>query len=270
MSLRARVLLFVALPMVVVVLFAAVGVVWWRWDSARQPDVTDDVPRMNEVIAAALVAAGDEAAVAMSGVYRAATCSLGPFRGGGQFTRTADLYTDPGSEDALISRIAAGLPSSYRVGRGGTAVSGNAAPLTASLGGVQLSVRHLGPGWVTARARTGCTGGAQGSDGAGDASGGAAGETIDRLLSTLGASAGEAYRHSVDCPTGGQVVTLAVLSRPTGSAALAERLRGSVPAGARQFTSPSNRISYRQGPVSVIVAASDDSTAVTARHTTMC
>ncbi|MFE9956485.1 hypothetical protein [Micromonospora sp. NPDC005299] len=43
-----------------------------------------------------------------------------------------------------------------------------------------------------------------------------------------------------------------------------------MPSGARLFASASNRVSYRNGPVSVIVAASDDNTAVTVRYTTIC
>ena len=68
----------------------------------------------------------------------------------------------------------------------------------------------------------------------------------------------------------GNLVTLAALSRPTDAGNLADRLEDLVPAGARRFTSPSNRISYRDRGTSVIVAASDDNTAVTARYTTNC
>jgi hypothetical protein len=269
MSVRARLLLFVCLPVAVIGVLIAAGVVWWRWDSARQPKVTDDIPVMNQAIADTLTAAGDQAAVAISGVYRAATCQLGPLRQGGVFNRSSDLYTDPGGEDALISRIAAGLPPAYQARRG-TAVGGKAAPVTAAIGnGVQLSVRQFGPGWVITRARTGCTSG-QPAAGAGDAAGGPAADTTNRLLSALGTKPAEEHQESIDCAAARLLVTLAVLSQPTDTADLGGRLRGKVPATARQFTSPSNRISYRDGPTSVIVSASDDNTAVTVRHTTSC
>jgi hypothetical protein len=44
-----------------------------------------------------------------------------------------------------------------------------------------------------------------------------------------------------------------------------------VPVAARRFASGrSNRVVYRDGDVSVIVAASDDGTAVTGQYTTTC
>ncbi|RZU73595.1 hypothetical protein EV384_2008 [Micromonospora kangleipakensis] len=270
MALRARLLLFVALPLAAVTALAGAGIAWWRWDSARQPTVSDDIPAMDQAIAVTMTAAGDQAAVAISGVLRAATCRISPVRKGGEFTRSADLYTDPGGEDDLISRIAGSLPAGWQPRRG-AAAGGNAGPLTATIGtGVRLSVRQLGPGWVTARARTGCTGGKQPADGAPDATGGPATEVVNGLLSAIAARPGEVRQHRVTCPQGGSLATLAVLSQPTDSADLAGRLRARLPGGARLFTSASNRVSYRDGPVSVIVAASDDNTAVTVRYTTTC
>lgn len=270
MALRARLLLFVALPFAVIAVLAGAGIGWWRYDSARQPTVSDDIPAMDRALATTLGVAGDQTAVAITGVLRAATCRLGPLREGGEFTRSADLYTDPGGEDALISRVAASLPPDYQPQRG-AAVGDNAAPMTATVGpGVQLSVRQLGPGWVTARARTGCTGGKQPTDSAPDTTGGPGMDTVDRVLSAVAARPGEVRRYTVDCPNGGRLVTVAVLSQPTGSTDLAGRLRNRVPTGARLFTSAANRVAYRDGAVSVIVAASDDNTAVTARYTTTC
>ncbi|WP_431895913.1 hypothetical protein [Micromonospora haikouensis] len=270
MALRVRLLLFVALPLTVLTVLAGAGIAWWRWDAARQPAVSDDIPAMDQAIAGALTAAGDQAAVAISGVLRVATCRIGPVREGGEFSRSADLYTDPGSEDDLISRIAGGLPASWQPRRR-AAVGGNAAPMTATIGpGVRLSVRQLGPGWVTARARTGCTGGKQPAGSAPDSTGSPATEVVNGLLSAIAVPPKEVRRHRVTCPQGGSLATLAVLSQPTDSADLTNRLRTRLPGGARLFTSVSNRIAYRDGPVSVIVAASDDNTAVTVRHTTTC
>jgi hypothetical protein len=80
---------------------------------------------------------------------------------------------------------------------------------------------------------------------------------------------GRGIRQAVPCPAL-PLVTLAVFSRPTDAANLPDRLADIVPAGARRFGSPSNRISYRVGATSVTVSASDDNTAVTVRHTTGC
>jgi hypothetical protein len=270
MSVRVRLLVFAGVPLVLIGLLASAGVLWWRWDTGRQPKVADDIPVMDRAIADTVVAAGDQAAVAISGVFRATTCDLGVLREGGQCNRSADLYTEPGGEDALIGRIAAGLPAAYQASRG-TPVGGNAAPLSATAGQrVQLSVRQLGEGWVTARATTGCTGGRQPRAGAGDSSAGPAAGTINRLFAALGTGPAHVAQHTVACPAGGNLVTTAVVSRPAESTDLGSRLAPLLPAGARRFASPANRVSYRAGAVSVTVSASDDSTAVTARYTSGC
>lgn len=75
----------------------------------------------------------------------------------------------------------------------------------------------------------------------------------------------------VSCAAGGEVDTVGAVSEPVDSGDLAGRLSKIVPAGAHRFTAgESNRVVYRDGPVSVIVAASDDGAAVTAQYTTVC
>jgi hypothetical protein len=67
------------------------------------------------------------------------------------------------------------------------------------------------------------------------------------------------------------MTTTAAVSEPADSARLAERLSATVPAGARVFASgTSNLVAYRDGAVSMIVAASDDGATITGQHTTAC
>ena len=265
MSPRARLLLVVGVPLAVIGVLLTSGVLWWRWDTARQPRVTSDLPVLDDLIAATVAAAGDGPPVAVSGVFRGAVCDLGPLREGGRFTRSADLYTDPGGEAALIDRIAGGLPARYQPRRG-TAAGRAPAPLTATAGaGVTLTVSRISPGWVIARARTGCTSGDAPADPPVDA---ATAGGITTLLTALGTRAAEAHDRRLRCPGG--LRTVAVVTAPTDAAGLAARLAGRLPDGARVTDTSSNRVAYRAGGTSTVVSASDDDTAITIQHTTPC
>jgi len=255
---------------VLVVAGAAVGV--WRWDASRDPQVRDSVADMDRGVAAALVAAGDDAAVAVSGMIRAAPCSLGVLRGGGRYSRAADLYVPAGQEDAAISGIERRLPASFAPRRD-EALAGSARPLIAAAGaGVQLSVRQLGPGWLTAEARTDCVAGPAEPADARPADDDPAVSAIRQVLAALGTAPAGFNTASVPCPEGqpgGRIATVAGLSAGTDSGRLAQRL--TVPRGARVFeVAASNRVAYRDGAVSVVVEASDAGSAVAVRRTTTC
>jgi hypothetical protein len=265
---RRRLVIGALVLSVVIAGGVAAGVAWWRWDTARQPTVGEAVAVLDRAVADVVVAAGPEAAVAVSGVVRSTVCRINAFRQGGVFTANADLYTDPGGEDSLISAVAQRLAGAYPVLRG-VAVAG-VRPLQASVaGGVELSVRKLSAGWLGVSARTGCSLGAAASPApASPGDTGAAG--ITTLFARLGTRAASFTQHRLDC-SGGAIVTVAAVSQPVDSSRLAQRLAAAVPAGARRFASgESNRVVYRDGQVSVIVAASDDGTAVTSQYTTAC
>ncbi|GIE32653.1 hypothetical protein Ait01nite_056980 [Actinoplanes italicus] len=258
-----RVLIGVGIVVVVAALVAATAA-WWRWDTQRQPRVEDVAADMNTAVADAVVAAGSEAAAAVSAVVAAAECDLGPLRTGNVFTGKADLYTDPGAEDSLITTIEQNLPDRYAVRRG-PAVAG-VRPLHADLGAVSLSVRRLSPGWlaVTARSRCSLAEMTPAASTAPDAG------TVTGLLATLGTRPARVTEQRLHCAAG-DIVTVSAVSEPTGADGLRDRLTAAVPAGARRFAArDSNRITYRDGSASVVIAASDDGAAITVQHTTTC
>jgi hypothetical protein len=186
---------------------------------------------------------------------------------GGEFTRAAELFVSPGDEDALLSRIAEGLPAEYHAQRP-PASDGTMAPLLADAGhGVELSVRRLSAGWVVPSARTHCTTSArQQPDNAAPPGGSTA---MQGLLSALGTRAAQIRQESVPC-AGGSIATIAAISQPTTTGNLADRLAARLPDGAHPYATTANRVAFRDGRASFIVAASDDATAITVRQTTGC
>jgi len=242
--------------------------VWWRWDTDRQPHVGQVVADLNAAVADVVVAAGADAATAVSPVVESARCRLG-LHHGGLFSARADLYTDTGGEDALITEIARRLPARYGAARG-PAIAGFRS-LRGGLGdGVSVAVSRLSPGWLTVVAKSACS---LGSAAAPRPPAGATAATtaLTQLFGRLGTRPATLTDQQVSCAAGGDIDTVAAVSDPVDTGGLAGRLNAIVPAGAHRFTAgDANRVVYREGAVSVIVAASDDGTAVTAQYTTVC
>jgi len=248
-------------------LVAGAATVWWRWDTRRRPHVDAVLAVMNRAVADVVTAAGDGAAVAVSPVVRSSACDLGPLRTGGIFTAKADLYADPGGEDALLTSVASRLPASYGVTRG-PAVAG-IRPLHANDGpSVTVAVARISPGWLEVTVRSRCSLGAARLPP--PAAAGPAATALTGLLARLGTTPAAMTENEIACASG-DIVTVSAVSRATDTANLASRLNAVVPAGARRFEpGDSNRVVYRQGNVAVIIAASDDGTAVTSQYTTLC
>jgi hypothetical protein len=265
---RRRLLIIATTIVCALAVLAGAATWWWRWDTSRQPRVDDVVAAMNTAVADTVTAAGPDAAVAVSPVVPSAECPLGPFRRGHTFTAKADLYTDPGSEDALITTIEQRLPAGYATTRG-VAVAG-IRPLQAAIGAtVTLSVRRLSPGWLTVNARSQCSLGTATTPPppGGNPPGAAA---LTQILAQLGTRPAGITEQRLRCATG-DIVTISVISEPIDTGRLDSRLTAIVPAAAHRFaTGEANRISYRDRTTSVIIAASDDGTAISAQHTTTC
>jgi hypothetical protein len=263
---KRRVLVSVVAAVVILAALTGAGAVWWHWDTGRQPQVRAVVTTMNRAVADVVVAAGSNAAVAVSPVVRTTDCHLGFLRTGGIFSARADLYTNPGDEDSLITTIARGLPSGYAVTRGASTTG--AGSLQAAAGAVSVSVQRISPGWLGVIARSACSLGT--AKAPPPAATGPATSALTGLLAQLGTKPASSTEQQVSCATG-DIVTVSTVSEPVDSSALATRLAKAVPTTATRFASgDSNRVVYRDGSTSVIIAASDDGTSVTAQYTTAC
>ena len=272
MNLRLR-LLIGAVVVLAVALPVAIGVAVWRSGTPRGATGGPSAPPLSAVsadqdraVAAVLSAVGERAAVAVTSAVPVRTCTVAGAHGS-VYARSADLYLDPGGEDALIGTVAAALPSEYRRQRG-AATGHGAAPLTAQVGGsVTLTVAQLGDGWVRATAQSDCR--TAGSAPA-PAPAGSAAAAIAVLLNSLGTAPDSVHANVVPCSGGGATVTWAAISGTVDSGQIQNRLAPAVPPTARRFASPANRLLWRDGHTSVIVAAADDGTHVTVQYTVDC
>jgi hypothetical protein len=289
-NLRLR-LLIGAVVVLAVALPVAIAVAVWRSGTPRggvtggpsAPPLSAVSADQDRAVAAVLSAVGERAAVAVTSAVPVRSCTVGGAHGS-VYARSADLYLDPGGEDALIGTVAAALPSEYRrqtgadraplrhaTPRGGAATGGGAAPFTAQVGGsVTLTVAQLGEGWVRATAQSDCR--TAGSTSAPVPAGSAA-AAIAVLLNSLGTAPDSMHANVLPCngsSGGGETVTWAAVSGTVDSGQIQNRLAPAVPPTARRFASPANRLPWRDGHTSVIVAASDDGTHVTVQYTVDC
>lgn len=265
---RGRWWLVAAAAALAIAIQASVVALVWQHTRPRLPALATVTPTLDHVIAAVVAAVGDTAAVAVSDLVSSTSCQKTFLAKGSLFTRTANLYTDPGGENALIGRIAAALPADEHPQRGAR-LGGGAPPLTADLGGgIHLQVIQIEQGWLAATAQTGCrtAGHAQPTT---TPAGADATTAINQLLTELGTTAAAWHTDTVTCPTG-RVVTVDAVSQTATTDNLPTRLATLVPAGARQFTSRSNRLAWRDQTTSTIVAASDDGTHITVQRATTC
>jgi uncharacterized iron-regulated membrane protein len=247
-----------------VLVVGAAGTVAWHYTRPRLPAVAAVDPATARAIVAVVNAAGDLAAVTVTGLVATTACQHTMFARGSIYTRTANLYTDAGAEGALLDRIAAGLPATFHVSRANP-LDEPVAPLRGSAGaGVSLSVDVISPGWISATARTDCRAGVGPSR---PSTAGPVPPDVAALFSALGTSAASWHQESDACAAGA-LTTVDAVSATAPSAALAGRLAAVVPATARRFTTPSNRIIWRDGTTSTVVASSDDGTHITVQRTT--
>jgi hypothetical protein len=238
------------------------GVIVWQHVRAHLPTVSVVTPVLDRGIANVVTAVGDSAAVTVTGLVPARSCG-----GGSIFTVTANLYTNPGTEGAVIDRIAAAIPAGDAPRRS-AAFGGGAPSLYASLGdGVQLQVIQLDHGWISATATSGCRSAARPA--AAPLAPAAATVALGSTLHALGSAPTAFHADAVTCASG-QIVTTSTASEPLDLADLPVRLAKLPPPSATVYASPSDRISWRQGSVSTVISAADDGTHVTAQQTVTC
>lgn len=250
------------------ILLAGAAAVVWQYARPRLPTLAAATPTLDQAIALVVAAAGDNAAVAVSGLVPSSSCQHTFLAKGSRFTRTADLYTDPGDENGIIGSIAAALPAAEHPVLSSDRPAGGES-LTADLGdGIQLQVVPVGTGWLAATALADCrTGGP--TQLASTVDSGALTTPVTGLLSHLGATLAGFHTDAVPC-SNGRIITLDAISQPTATDDLQNRLAGFLPAGVRRFRSSSNRLAWRDRNTSTIVASSDDGTQITVQRTTIC
>jgi hypothetical protein len=226
----------------------------------EQTTIVQALPTLDRAIAAVVrTAAGPRIVVSIRGYERTqARCAAGN-RDGERYQRVSLVYTLPGQEPALLDRIAAGLPGSYRAR---VRHAGSVHALRADAGlFVQLTGGVDGPGQLRFTADTGCRvrGGSVPGAGADAGTPPAASAALDRVGST------EAKRRTDElvCPEGGRARTVTVTaarpSKPLGDA---------VPPGVAPLLARADLVAYVDEGLGVSLRLDADDLLVTA--TTAC
>lgn len=152
--------------------------------------------------------ADDLAVVAVQGIERY-DCDITTFRAGARYRRVVLALVAPGSEAALIERVADRLPDFFQPRVRG----GDNPTLTADAGlFVAVTGTVAGPGQVTFVSDTGdCRDEGRASPveeaAAGDST------AVDAALARLAANVQERQTHVVSCPSGGQIETVQAVGR---------------------------------------------------------
>lgn len=232
-----------------------------------QTTVAQAQPEVERAIATVATAAlaDDNAVVAISGFDRVGECSVTLVRGGEQYQQVLIASVAPGTEEALLRRVADRLPGTY----GATVRGGSVPRLVADAGyWIRLSASVTSPGRVRFVADTGVCrtvgdlvtpdGGVTDRDTDNTA-------TVRTVFSRLGLVPEQFAAHRVACPGGGSLSTVEAVSRD-----------GTRPGGPLNAGSPNGIVvvstkdlfAYRDGGTGVSIRADDRSVAVTA--TTPC
>lgn len=245
------------------------GVAIWGADHGKptareQTTIAQALPVVDTAIADAVTAAGAADTVpAITGYTRLDTaCRVTGARSGSRYERAALIYTAPGTEPAVLDRIAAALPAGYRARVRHT---GPVHTLTADAGEF-VAVRGTvsAPGVVRIAADTGCRPQDRPVAEGEPASATANRAPVEAVFATLGATPGDWRVHRLSCRGGGTLWTVEATGGPNSSpGALTAVLRQAPAVVAR-----SDLYAYRSGPVGVAVRTVDGALDVTA--TTGC
>jgi hypothetical protein len=195
-----------------------VGAVWYALDGRptvrEQTTVAQAQAIVDRAIGLVVAAAGPVSVPAITGYDQVEPCDITPVRAGARYDREAWLATPPGTEAALLDRIAGALPAGYR-----TNVVKPSAPQTPRLvadAGDYVAVTGTvdRPGLVLVSAATGCR--PLGNRPAGDptASPAAADRApVDRALAAFGITPARWATHVLPC---GLRTIEADATRPSG------------------------------------------------------
>jgi hypothetical protein len=234
-----------------------------------QRSIGEARPRVDRAVGELAVAAGSDAALAISGYKVTGGCRITPFRSGETLERDVTVYTGETDGPALLDRIAERLPLSYeasaRHGQKHDTLRADAGEFVAVRGGVTA------PGVVILTVGTGCRPAAPLGvrvPTPGDEDRRIAGQMLVALGGTLdGVTVAEA-----PCPTGGTVRTVSAIGSRAGSGKPLHEvlvpLFGSAQAGPA-LVDTVDRYAYRGDEAMVAVDADEDGT-LDASLTTPC
>jgi len=235
--------------------------------TAREQTTTAQArPTVDQAIAVlASAAAGDDQSVlSISGYEPMGDCRVTTFRRGARFERSLTVLVPEGQEQALLDRVGAALPATYRA----RVYEGGAPRLVADPGNyVKVTGRPQSPGEVRFVADTGCRPDApaaaasdqpDGTNGDTSGAGGVAAERAQALLAVLGLRAGaQTHVHRVTCTGGGSVTTVEALAPVAGPGRpLDEALREVIQrdaADASVVLSRADLVYFRAAGLSVVV-----------------
>jgi hypothetical protein len=218
----------------------------------EQTTIVQALPVLDRAIAAVVTAAsGDEVVATVAGYGRTrAACAAGN-RDGEAYSRIAVLYTRPGTEGALVDRIAKALPRSYKVGvRHGGDLHG----LRGDAGFyVKLVGTTVAPGELRFSADTQCR--VVGGDVPGDPPAADAPEALRRAaeaaVGRVGAVPAERKAFRMSCPDGGTAWTVEVRA---GGATV---LDGARPDTATEIITREQVAAFRDGDTGVALRLRD-------------
>jgi hypothetical protein len=217
---RRRWLLVAVLAWALVVGGTALWSAFHNAPTAReQTTVAQALPTVDAAIADVVIAADPTRSVAaITGYTRLdAACRVTTARSGSRFERAASIYTTPGTEAALLDRIAAGLPSRYqpKVRHGDSALAHS---LTADAG-LFVSIRAAisSPGTVRVAADTGCRPQDRPVSEAEPTETSAGRTPVQAVFTALRVPARDWHAHRVPCRSGGALWTVEAIGGP-GSA----------------------------------------------------
>jgi hypothetical protein len=194
----------------------------------EQTTVAQAVPTVNRAVAdlASASTVDGQAVVAVGDFTKAGPCKVTLFRSGARYERVVTALVQPGTEDALVRRVAARLPASYK------AMITIRAPLTMTADAgffVGVDGTTEAPGVVQFVVDTG------GCRSAGDVpasvTGVATGQDapVRDVLTRLGAASATSRRYAVPCSGGGEMSTVEAFAAVTPSSPL-ETVLASIPA----------------------------------------
>jgi hypothetical protein len=241
------------------------GVVRGEATAREQTTVAETRPVVDRLMAEVASAASADglAVVSVSAFERVDTCSVTVFRDGAHYRRTVTALVAPGTEQALLDRVAARLPAAY-----GATVRPGAVPRLYADGGFFVAVTGTvgEPGRVAFVADTGqCR--TVGDVSSAASRPGTPGGPGQRVLERLRAKEAQWTVHEVLCPGGGALTTVeAVVAAGTDPGSLDEALHGTVTR--TPVVATAELFAYRDGDTGVAVRFDGPRAVVTA--TTPC